>query len=216
MIRATLLAAAVALATQTGQAASYDPPEGCDVIATMRRAQCVVEHVSRCAEGNIADQFRDGKYLGRSVYTHPSMFVRYEAANGFIVGHAYGDGAPRLGDSLKTGDRHTYTRRVFRSQGDDQPGDEGTEVMEIGDEIDIDLDGKRYRVLDIRFDVSNSDTGYHYRERALMMIEPALTLGSLGYVKGEEEFSTLPESISLQGDFGFRSMTPAASCGEGT
>lgn len=216
MIRATLLATAVALTAQAGQAASYDPPEGCEVIATMRMAQCVVEHVSRCEEGNVSEQFRDGAFLGRSIYTHPSMFVRYEAANGFIVGHAYGEGVPQLGDRLATGDTYTYSRRVFRSQGDDEPGDEGTEVMEIGNEIDIDLGGKRYRVLDIRFEVTNPETGFEYRERALMLIEPALTLGSLGYVRGEEEFSTLPESISLKGDFGFRTMTPAASCGEGT
>ena len=216
MIRASLLAALVTLTAESVQSASYDPPEGCAVIATMRMSQCIVEHVSRCPEGNISDQFRSGKFLGRSIYSHPSMFVRYEAANGFIIGHAYGDGVPRLGQTLKTGERFSYTRRVFRSQGDDEPGDEGTEVMEIGNEIDIDLGGKRYRVLDIRFEVSNPETGYEYRERALMLLEPALTLGSLGYVKGEEEFSTLPESISLEGDFGFRAMTPAASCGEGT
>ena len=85
--------------------------------------------------------------------------------------------------------------------------------MNVGSEIDLELDGKRYRVVDIRFEVTNPENGYEYRERALMLIEPAMTLGSLGFVKGEEEFSTLPESLSLKGEFGFGSMTPAASCG---
>ena len=194
---------------------TYTPPDGCEMIATMRMAQCVVEHISRCPKGNVSEQFRDGAYIGRSVYSHPSLFIRYEAVNGYIVGHAYGEGAPKLGEPLTTGDTFTYTRRVFRSQGDAEAGDEGTEVMEIGNEIDIDLGGKRYRVLDIRFEVTNPDTGYEYRERALMLREPAMTLGSLGFVKGEDEFSTLPESISLAGEAGFRSMAPAASCGEG-
>ena len=215
MIR-TILATAMTAIALPAMADNYDPPEGCEVIATMRMAQCIVEQVSRCPNGNVSEQYRDGEYLGRSLYAHPSLFIRFEAATGYIVGHAYGKGAPLLGDPIKTGDKFTYTRKVFRNQGDDQPGDDGTEVMDVGNEIDLDLDGRRYRVIDIRFVVTNPETGYDYRERALMLLDPAVTLGSLGYVKGEEEFSTLPESISLSGEAGFRSMTPAASCGQGT
>ncbi len=215
----TLLAATLALTGLTPLPAAadfYDPPADCTVVATMRMDECVVAHVSQCPDGNIEDQFLDGKFLGRLHYSHPSLFIRFEGISGYIIGHAYGEGAPKLGRSLKSGEKYSYTRRVFRTRGDDEPGDDGTEVMEVGNEIDLSLDGKTYRVLDIRFIVTNPDNGYEYRERALMLREPALSLGSLGFVKGEEEFSSLPQSLSLDGDIGFRSMLPSPSCGEGT
>lgn len=215
MIR-TFLAMTLALATLPAIADTYDPPADCKVIATMRLDECVVAHVSQCPDGNIEDQFLDGNFLGRLYYSHPSLFIRFEGVTGFIIGHAYGEGAPKLGDTLTTGDTYTYTRRVFRSRGDDEAGDDGTEVMEIGNVIELKLADKTYRVLDIRFRVTNPDTGYDYRERALMLMEPAMSLGSLGLVKGEEEFSSLPQSLSLDGDIGFRSMRPSADCGQGT
>lgn len=213
MLRFALIALSLSLTAGNAEADGYTAPEGCELIATMRMSECVVEQVSRCPGGNVSEQFREGQYLGRSVYGHPSLFIRYEAANGYIIGHAYGEGTPALGKTLMKGETYTYDRRVFRNQGDREDGDKGTEVMNVGSEIDLELDGKRYRVVDIRFEVTNPENGYEYRERALMLIEPAMTLGSLGFVKGEEEFSTLPESLSLKGEFGFGSMTPAASCG---
>lgn len=207
------------LATAAPGASLYEPPADCQAIATLRLANCVVTQVSRCAEGNVEDRFVAGAFQGRSFYTHPSLFVRYEGVDGFIVGHAYGEGTPAPDAVLSPGDRFSYERRVYRSRGDAQAGDEGEEVMEVGNRLEIELDGKRYEVLDIRFEVTNEETGYEYRERALMLESPALTLGILGAVndpEGGENYSTIPESISLEGDPGFRSQQPPASCGPAT
>ena len=78
------------------------------------------------------------------------------------------------------------------------------------------IGGRSYPVIDIRFTVTNG-AGYLYRERALMMREPAFTLGVIGSVRETadgpvEAFSTIPEAISMQGDRDFRSFDPAPSC----
>ena len=221
MIR-PIVAAAILVTSITGAAADsdmYDPPKDCTAIATLRLAQCVVAHVSRCPEGNIEDRFIDGNFLGRSFYTHPSLFVRYESADGFIVGHAYGEGVPANDETLAAGKTYTYERRGFRSRGDDEAGDVGIETLNVGNPLDLELGNKRYRVLDIRFAVTNADNGYEYRERALMLVEPPVTLGVVAEVTGgdaQDNYSSLPESIALDGDLGFRTMMPAPSCGPDT
>ena len=137
--------------------------------------------------------------------------------DGRVVGHDYGATAPEPGTQLETGATYTYSRDVYRDGGPGEPGDTGTEVMTVGPELGLTLDGRTYRVLDIRFTVRNPDTGYDYRERALMLLDPPLSLGALGTsVDADgtvtEGFSTVPESMSLRGDPGFGSMEPVPSC----
>ncbi len=194
-----------------------DAPAECKPIATLRLPDCLVRQVSACPNGNIVDAYHDGSYTGRSFYSHPSLFLRYEGADGYVSGHKYGDGAPSLSEELQTGGSYTYSRDVYRSEGEPEPGDTGTEAMRIGEALSIELGGRTYRVLDIRFEVSNPETGYLYRERALMMTDPALTIGVIGThynPDGTEEgsYSSIPESMSLPGEPGFRSFDPAPSC----
>ena len=216
-----LLFGVVICATMGGTVAladRYKVPDGCTPIATLRLAQCVVAHFSRCEGGTIEEQFIDGRFVARMTYTHPALFVRFQGADGRVIGHAYGEGAPEPGDVLEPGDRFAYERRVYRTVGEPDIGDEGTEVLEVGQPMEIELDGRRLRVLDLRFEVTNPETGYQYRERSLMLMDPPLTLGTIGAVVGGEEdesFSTLPESVSLDGEPGFLSMQPGESCGEG-
>ena len=140
MLRFALTALSITLAAGSAHSDGYTAPEGCELIATMRMSECVVEHVSRCTGGNVSEQFRDGQYLGRAVYGHPSLFIRYEAANGYIIGHAYGEGTPELGKTLQKGETYTYERQVFRNQGDREEGDcrplcsPGKDVGRLGSE----------------------------------------------------------------------------------
>ena len=195
----------------------YEAPAGCEVAATLRLPSCVVRHVSICAGGNIADSYRDAVFVGRAHYAHPSLFVRWQGADGRAVGHDYGAGAPEPGAAIAPGERYVYSRDVWRGEGPAEAGDRGTEVMAVGGPVTLTLDGWSYRVLDIRFEVTNPKTGYDYRERALMLVEPRITLGAIGASYGPdgeilEGVNDMPESISMPGQAGFRSMNPVPSC----
>jgi hypothetical protein len=195
----------------------YEAPEECTEIATLRLPECLVRHVSACPNGNIVDAYMDGVYTGRSYYGHPSLFLRFEGADGYVSGHEYGSGTPTLGETLTPGASFLYSRDVYRSEGAGEPGDTGTEEMRIGKRLSIELSGRSYSVLEIRFEVANQETGYLYKELALMSEEPALTIGVVGthYNKDgsvEGTYSSIPESMSLPGEPGFRSFDPAASC----
>ena len=197
-------------------ASTYEAPQGCKPIATLRMENCLVRQVARCEAGNIVDSFHEGTYVGRSYYTHPSLFLRFEGVDGRISGHEYGAGTPRPDARLSPGDIYTYSRDVYRSAGEPEHGDVGTEEMEIREPVTLTIGGKRYRLLDIRFEVTN-DEGYHYRERAFLLQDPGLTIGVVSATYGEdgeiaEQYSSIPESLSLFGDPGFRSFDPAASC----
>lgn len=217
----SLLALTLAVSALVESAASaealYEAPEECRPIATLRLPECLVRHVSACPNGNIVDGYMDGVYTGRSFYGHPSLFLRFEGADGFVSGHQYGSGAPDLAEELTPGSTYTYSREAYRSEGAETPGDTGTEEMRIGKQLSIELGGRSYSVLEIRFEVSNPETGYLYRELALMSQNPALTIGVIGThyrADGSVEgtHSSIPESMSLPGDPGFRSFDPAASC----
>lgn len=193
----------------------YEPPEGCQLVATLRDANCIVRHVSACPSGNIADHFQEGMYGGRAFYGHPSLFLRFEGATGYVAGHSYGDGAPELGRNLEPGDVFTYTRSVYRNIGDGEPGDEGTETLTVGQPLTATIGGRDYTVVDLLFDVTAE--GFRYRERALMLKDPPLTIGVTSSTYGadgsvETSFSSIPESISVAGDPDLGGFEPAPSC----
>ncbi|MFK7944374.1 MAG: hypothetical protein AB8B85_15870 [Paracoccaceae bacterium] len=194
----------------------YTPPAGCEALATLRLASCVVRQISACANGNISDQFSEGRLIGRAEYSHPSLFMRFIGTNGSVSGHKYGPGAPKLGDVLKRGQRFEYSREVYRNMGEPTPGDQGTEVMQVGRLGTIEIGQRSHKVRDIRFEVTN-EAGYRYVERALILVDPELTLGvtsrelaSDGGTKSN--YSSLPEAISLPGDPDFLGFDPAPSC----
>ena len=179
-------------------------------------ADCAVHQISACPDGNIADRFVEGRLIGRSEYGHPALFQRFIGANGFVGGHRYGTGAPGLGEPLLEGRRYEYTREVYRNLGESKLGDNGVEVLQVGGLATIELGGRSYSVRDIKFEVTNED-GYRYIERALLMVEPELTLGLIstefaadGTV--EETGSRLPEQVSLPSDPDFLGFDPAPSC----
>ena len=194
----------------------YTPPEGCEALATLRLPNCIVRHVSSCPSGNIADGFVEGRYAGRAYYANPALFLRYEGTDGYVAGHTYGAGTPSRSEALGPGQIFTYTRSVYRNAGEPKPGDEGTEVMEVGRLGSFEMGGRPYTVRDIRFEVTN-DQGFRYVERALMLASPVLTLGVTATtykVDGsvESTANTLPEAISLPGDPDFLGFDPAPSC----
>ena len=194
----------------------YAPPEGCEALATLRLPSCIVRHVSACPNGNIVDGFREGRHAGRAYYAHPAIFLRYEGTDGYVAGHDYGAGTPGLTEALGPGQVFRYTRRVYRSGGVTEPGDEGTEVMEVGRLGRFEMGGRQYTVRDIRFEVTNDD-GFRYVERALMLASPSLTLGVTATTYAadgsvESTANTLPEAISLPGDADFLGFDPAPSC----
>ena len=197
-------------------ASLYTPPESCAPLATLRLSNCIVRHVSSCDGANIVDTFYEGSLVGRAFYGHPSLFERYVGTNGYRSGHDYGSGAPALGDVLEQGQRYEYTRKVLRSVGEARPGDEGVEVMRVGRLGSIEIGRRSFKARDITFEVTN-DEGYRYVERALMLLDPKLTLGvsSVEYGadgKAETSFSSLPEAISLAEDPDFLGFEPAPSC----
>ena len=151
-MRGTVLALMAVLAGPAALAAPlYDPPEGCTAIATLRLPSCLVRQVASCPNGNIVDAFHEGVYTGRSFYGHPSLFLRYEGVDGYVSGHEYGPEAPGPGFVLQPDTRHVYSRDVYRGQGEARPGDTGQEIMAVGQRLGIELAGRRYQVLDIRF-----------------------------------------------------------------
>lgn len=217
-MRVLFLALALALAALPARAERlYAPPEGCRALATLRLPGCLVRHVAACPSGNIVDSYQDSVLVGRSHYSHPALFVRHDSVNGTAVGHDYGPGAPEPGAEIAPGETYTYSREVWREPGAPEPGDAGTEEMSVGGPSTLTVETRRYRVLDLRFRVENPETGYLYRERALMLIDPPLTLGAMGTVYGAdgevvESFSAIPDGVSLEGEPGFRSMNPSPSC----
>ena len=195
----------------------YQAPQGCKPVATLRLPSCLVKQVATCSSGNIVDHFKDSSFLGRAYYDHPSLFIRFDGVDGRTTRHIYGESAPRQGVNLSPGDNYTYTRDVERTEGQAEPGDTGTEVMKVGDKLTLTLDTKRFEVLDIHFTVTNPETGYDYRERALMLTDPMISIGAIGATYNADGsvvsgYDGMPESISLEGQPGFRSQNPASSC----
>ena len=208
--------AALLISAPVNAATLYAPPEGCEAIATLRMGNCVTRQVARCEPGNIVDSYHEGTYIGRSFYSHPSLFLRFEGSDGRVSGHEYGAGTPEPGEVLRPGDNYSYSRDAYRNLGEPELGDVGVEVMEVLEPVILTIGTERYRLLDIRFEVTN-DEGYHYRERAFLLQDPGLTVGVVSATYGEDgeitgTHSTIPESMSLNGDPGFRSFDPAPSC----
>ncbi|MEM6622904.1 MAG: hypothetical protein AAF674_11795 [Pseudomonadota bacterium] len=193
----------------------YVAPEGCRLIATLRAPSCMVRQVSSCPAGNVTDDFFEGRFIGRAYYSHPSMFLRYERADGMVAGHNYGPGTPERDAKLFPGETYTYERTVYRSEGETEPGDAGTEVLKVGKRAIITIGDRNYPVVDLLFEVTAD--GYLYKERAMLLQDPEVTLGvtSTRYdADGEvaETFSTIPEAISLKGDPDLGFFEPAPSC----
>lgn len=211
-----LISVVLACAAPAAASELYRAPTGCEPIATLRLPDCQVRQVASCPSGNIVDSYVEGVYTGRSFYGHPSLFLRFESVFGAVTGHRYGPGAPAPGAVLAPGDRFSYTRDVYRTGDEAKPGDTGVEEMDVNAPAAITIGGRRLGVLDIRFRVTN-EAGYLYRERALMVRDPAFTLGVIGSVRETadgptESFSTIPEAVSLPGDPDFRGFDPAPSC----
>ena len=197
----------------------YVAPDGCEAVVTVRHESCIVRHVSLCGERAMAEIFFEGSLVYRTDYDHPALAIRFSTpAGGILIEHHYGDGVPLAGERLQDGAVFAYSRSVRRSSGQSEAGDEGVETLHVGARRQIEIGGRPLAVREISFEVRNLETGYHYRERALLMAESEVTLGTIGVSfdgNGDVASATnmWPVSVSLPGDPGFGSFAPASSCG---
>lgn len=214
----TVLVAALIAAAQIAAAETYSPPNGCVLQATVRSKTCETRHISACASQLVADIFKEDAFYGRKQFEHPTLFTLFTHKSGLVIGHDYGEGAPRWGETVKPGDSFAYSRSVIRNFDASEAGDEGMETMRVAPGEELTVAGRRFSVLPLEFEVIGADGDYRLVERAYVLENPRIPLGGSsqtfdgdGAIVGSNEGE--PVSISLPGDPGFGVSTPPAHCG---
>lgn len=211
-----VLLGAAGFVAAASSASAYEPPEGCALIATLRYANCTVAQVSNCPGGaQIKHDFEDGAPVRSTRYDHPALFVAAAYPGGVWFVHDYGEGVPD--GPLSPGEAFRYRREVRTNFREPDPGDQGWETLEVGAPAPFVVAGRDVTVLPLSFEVVSDDGTYRYRERALLLDDPRLTIGSDGREIGEDgdvmsSFTRFPEEISLQGEPGFGALDPVAAC----
>ena len=168
----TVLVAALIAAAQIAAAETYSPPNGCVLQATVRSKTCETRHISACGAQLVADIFKEDAFYGRKQFEHPTLFTLFTHKSGLVIGHDYGEGAPRWGEKVKPGDSFAYSRSVIRNFDASEAGDEGMETMRVAPGEELTVAGRRFSVLPLEFEVIGADGNYRLVERAYVLENP--------------------------------------------